>query len=137
MLSTMSRTWCLPARAAFAASLAAAILVPAGCGREEPVVTAEPPPELRFDEATRAQVDDPRFAEFRALVRARNEAAKAYRDYGASIGGSPRTDEERARWFELFGAVGERNAAVSRALSDPAVTDDDRNVLRLIASSPD
>jgi hypothetical protein len=104
-----------------------------GCGGEEEVVTVAPPPELRFDEATRTAAADPRFAGFRALVEARTAANRAFREYGKSIGGSPKTEEERTRWFELFGAANERTAAVSAAMSDPGLSDDDRAAMRLIA----
>ena len=105
----------------------------AGCGGEEEIVAVPPPPELRFDESVRKAAGDPRFEAFRKLVAARTEANRAFREYGKTIGGSPKTDEERSRWFELFGAANERTAAVSAAMSDPNLSDDDRNVMRLIA----
>ena len=110
-----------------------------GCGGEEEVVTVPPPPELRFDESVRTAAADPRFAGFRKLVEARTAANRSFREYGRSIGGSPRTDEERTRWFELFGAANDRTAAVSAAMSDPDLSDDDRTAMRLIvveAESP-
>lgn len=114
-------------------------LAAAGCGGDEEVVTVAPPGELRFDESVRKAAADPRFEAFRKLVEARTAANREFRDYGKSIGGSPGTDRQRARWFELFGAANERTAAVSAALSDPNLTDDDRNAMRLIvveAESP-
>lgn len=103
-----------------------------GCGGDEEIVTVAPPPELRFDDAVRKAAADPRYEAFRKLVAARTEANRAFREYGKTIGGSPRTDDERTRWFELFGAANERTAAVSAAMSDPNLSDDDRTAMRLI-----
>ena len=116
-------------------ALAVALLLAqtlAGCGGEEEIVTVAPPPELRFDDAVRKAAADPRYEAFRTLVAARTEANRAFREYGKTIGGSPRTDDERTRWFELFGAANERTAAVCAAMSDPNLTDDDRTAMRLI-----
>jgi len=104
----------------------------AGCGGEEEIVTVAPPPELRFDDSVRKAAGDPRYDAFRKLVAARTEANRAFREYGRTIGGSPRDDAERTRWFELFGAANDRTAAVSAAMSDPNLSDDDRNAMRLI-----
>ena len=117
---------------AILASLALLLGSIAGCGGDEEIVQVAPPPELRFDESVRKAAGDPRFADFRKLVEARTEANRAFREYGKSIGGSPKTEAERTRWFELFGAANDRTAAVSAALSDPNLTDDDRNAMRLI-----
>ena len=103
-----------------------------GCGGEEEIVTVPPPPELRFDESVRTAAADPRFAGFRKLVEDRTAANRAFREYGKSIGGTPRSDEERARWFELFGAANERTAAIGAAMSDPNLSDEDRAAMRLI-----
>lgn len=116
-------------------ALAVAVLLAtplAGCGGEEEVVTVAPPSELRFGDSVRKAAADPRYEPFRKLVEARTAANRAFRDYGKSIGGSPRTDEERTRWFELFGAANGRTAEVSAAMSDPNLSDDDRNAMRLI-----
>ena len=103
-----------------------------GCGGDEEIVTVAPPPELRFDDSVRKAATDPKYEAFRKLVAARTEANRAFREYGKTIGGSPRTDDERTRWFELFGAANERTAAVSAAMSDPNLSDDDRTAMRLI-----
>ena len=116
-------------------ALAVALLLAqtlAGCGGEEEIVTVAPPPELRFDDSVRKAAADPKYEAFRKLVAARTEANRAFREYGKTIGGSPRTDDERTRWFELFGAANERTAAVSAVMSDPNLSDDDRTAMRLI-----
>jgi len=118
-------------------SIALAVALPlaqtlVGCGGDEEIVTVAPPPELRFDDSVRKAAADPKYEAFRKLVAARTEANRAFREYGKTIGGSPRTDDERTRWFELFGAANERTAAVSAAMSDPNLSDDDRTAMRLI-----
>jgi len=111
----------------------------ASCGNDPPAAVPLPavPPQLIADPATTAAMKDPKFADYRARVRALRAASKAMSEYLSSIGGKPKDDAQRSRYTALDEAIANKKEAVGEVMADPAWTEADRKVLRVLFAAPE
>ncbi|MFO0828148.1 MAG: hypothetical protein U0572_08355 [Phycisphaerales bacterium] len=123
-----------------ALALAAPIAALAACSEESappPPRPASVPPQLALDPATKAALSDPKFAEFRKLVRELRAASKAMSQYLASIGGKPKSDAERSRYAELDAQISKCKQAVNEAMAASDRTPEERKTMRIIFALPE
>jgi hypothetical protein len=121
--------------------LAAAAIVAAGVAgcRDSPPPTLPPvaaPPELTADAAIKKAAQDPKYADFRALVAARQAAAADFGAFQRTLRGRPLTDAERTKLDQLFAAVGDLSGRINAILSEERWSDEERRTLLYITRNP-
>lgn len=113
------------------ALIACCVLVVAGCGKGAPPQGGTAPPSFVFDEAVVKASQDPKYTDFVKAVQARGAAAKAMRQFRATLGATL-SDADRAKLTELDAAIINASITVKDAKAAPGWTADDEKVLNYL-----
>jgi len=128
---TVQQMMCVALRTCCVLAGAGCVVAAAGCGKGAPPQGGTPPPTFVFDDAVVKAAQDPKYAEFVKVVQARGAAAKAMRQFRATLGATL-SDADRAKLAELDAAITSASVAVKAAKAAPGWSADDEKVLNYL-----